>query len=83
MVKYSLLLVNMVPIGVTLGFSSRTFIANEGTGAPCQICIQLLAGTLEKSIHAYVTTGELGTAKCKFVCPYFTNFYIIIIAQLH
>eukprot|EP00731_Ephydatia_muelleri_P007059 Em0003g1307a len=49
--------------GVTLGFSSRTFIANEGTGAPCQICIQLLAGTLEKSIHAYVTTGELGTAK--------------------
>ena len=74
----------MAPIGVTLGFSNNIFMTNEGTGAPCLICIQLLAGALEKSIHAYVTTGILGTAQRKFVhtffmqnilhshCPYYT-----------
>ena len=63
----------MAPIGVTLGFSNNNFMTNEGTGAPCLICIQLLAGALEKSIHAYVTTGVLGTAQRKFVHTFFIH----------
>ena len=44
----------------TVGFTSSTFTVTEGVQSSCQVCIQLLAGTIRKTVSAYVATSALG-----------------------
>ena len=51
----------------TVGFTSSTFTVTEGVQSSCQVCIQLLAGTIRKTVSAYVATSALGIGQGTFL----------------
>lgn len=46
------------PTAVSVGFQSLEFLSTEGTGATVGVCLQIFAGTLERTVSAFITTSE-------------------------
>ena len=43
---------------VSIGFQSLQFLTTEGSSATVEICAQIDAGTLERSVSVYISTAN-------------------------
>ena len=48
---------------VSIGFQSLQFFAMEGVSSTATVCAQIMNGTLEREVVAYLSTLDGGTAE--------------------